>query len=357
VSKPRKIGPYKVNDELGRGGMGVVYKGAHELITRDVAIKELTNDIVKKGEEYLLRFKREAMALAGFRHQNIVTLYDFIEKDSGYYMVMELVDGTTLQDLLKEGPLPPDIVAVIGSQMASALEHAHFARIVHRDIKPANIMLSKTGDVKLMDFGIALDEQLEKLTKAGMAVGTPTYMSPEQVGGEPVDSRSDVYSLGVVLYECLSGLKPFTGPNAGEVFAKIRSGKHPALGKVAPRAPAQLKQVVRRAMMRKPKDRYADVSELKRAIDRYLTNHLEMAPGALLVAFLKSRGKISEVEALSRLTRTEMDRAEKVSMKPQGSPERGGMSKVWWLAVGALLAAAAWFTHSAWMPGIKGLLK
>jgi serine/threonine-protein kinase len=240
--------------------------------------------------------------------------------------------------------------------MASALEHAHFARIVHRDIKPANMMLSKTGEVKLMDFGIALDEQLEKLTKAGMAVGTPTYMSPEQVGGEPVDSRSDVYSLGVVLYECLSGLKPFTGANAGEVFAKIRSGKHPSLGKVASRAPAQLKQMVRRAMMRKPKDRYADVSELKRAIDRYLANHLEMAPGALMMAFLKSRGKISEVEALSRLTRTEMDRAEKVSMKPQGSPERGGLPRwTWWLVAG-LLAASLWFTRLAWLPVIKGLL-
>src|SRR5690242_4377848 len=147
--KPRKIGAYKITDELGRGGMGIVYKGSHELITRDVAIKELTQDIAKKGEEALLRFKREAMALAGFRHQNIVTLYDFIEKDSGYYMVMELVDGITLQDVLKEGPLPPDVVAVIGVQMASALEHAHFARIVHRDIKPANMMMSKTGDVKL----------------------------------------------------------------------------------------------------------------------------------------------------------------------------------------------------------------
>jgi len=337
--------------------MGVVYRGSHELITRDVAIKELTQEIAKKGEEALLRFKREAMALAGFRHQNIVTLYDFIEKDSGYYMVMELVDGITLQDVLKEGPLPPDVVAVIGVQMASALEHAHFARIVHRDIKPANMMMSKTGDVKLMDFGIALDEQLEKLTKAGMAVGTPTYMSPEQVGGEPVDSRSDVYSLGVVLYECLAGIKPFTGANAGEVFAKIRTGKYPALNKVAPRAPTPLKQIVRRCMMRKPKDRYADVSELKRALDRYLSNHLEMASNALIVAFLKSRGKISEVEAFSRITKVEMERAEKVQMKPQGSPAQRGDGLGWtWALLAPLMAVALYFTRTGWLPIVKGWL-
>src|SRR3954463_7459608 len=111
--KPRKIGPYKVVDELGRGGMGIVYKGSHELITRDVAIKELLAETTKKNKEALLRFKREAMALAGFRHQNIVTLYDFIEKNDDFYMVMELVDGPTLGDLLKDGALPADIVAII----------------------------------------------------------------------------------------------------------------------------------------------------------------------------------------------------------------------------------------------------
>jgi serine/threonine protein kinase len=351
--KPRKIGPYKVIDELGRGGMGVVYKGSHELITRDVAIKELESSTTKTNEEAMLRFKREAMALAGFRHQNIVTLYDFIEKNDALYMVMELVDGPTLGDLLKEGPMPPAVAAVIGAQLASALEHAHFARIVHRDIKPANIMLAKSGEVKLMDFGIARDEALEKLTRKGMAVGTPSYMSPEQVGGEDVDPRSDIYSLGVVLYECLSGLKPFTGANAGDVFAKIRTGKFPSLKKVAPQTPAPLRAIVMRAMKRKPSERYFDVSEVRRALDRYLSNHVEVAQGALLLGHLKQRGKISQSDVLSRLTQTEMAYVERLEHQTYSA------SSPWRWVMALLLpavGAAMWFTRIEWMPLVNGLL-
>jgi serine/threonine-protein kinase len=352
--KPRKIGPYKVVDELGRGGMGIVYKGSHELITREVAIKELLGEAASKNKEALLRFKREAMALAGFRHQNIVTLYDFIEKNDDFYMVMELVDGPTLGDLLKDGPLPPEIVAILGAQLASALEHAHFSRIVHRDLKPANVMVTKTGEVKLMDFGIARDEALEKLTRQGMAVGTPSYMSPEQVGGEDVDARSDIYSLGVVMYECLSGLKPFTGANAGDVFAKIRGGKFPSLKKVAPNCPAPLRAVVARAMKRKPKDRYADISELRRALDRYLSANLKVAQTALLLAYLKQKGKISESEALSRLTQTEMAYAEMLSASSHRA--QGGKLR-WVLALGTpAVGVGLWLTRLEWLPLLQGLL-
>jgi serine/threonine protein kinase len=352
--KPRKIGPYKVVDELGRGGMGIVYKGSHELITRDVAIKELLAEQAKKNKEALLRFKREAMALAGFRHQNIVTLYDFIEKNDDFYMVMELVDGPTLADLLKDGPLPAEIVAIIGAQIASALEHAHFVRIVHRDIKPANLMLTKTGEVKLMDFGIARDEALEKLTKQGMAVGTPSYMSPEQVGGEDVDPRSDIYSLGVVMYECLSALKPFTGASAGEVFAKIRAGKYPSLKKVAPGCPAALRAIITRAMKRKPKDRYLDVSEFRRSIDRYLAGHLKLSQGAVLLAYLKQKGKISDSEALARLTQTEMAYAEKLDAGVHKVPRARWR---WALALGSpVVGLTLWLTRVEWLPLLRGLL-
>jgi serine/threonine-protein kinase len=138
-----------------------------------------------------------------------------VEKGGTPFLILEFVDGPTLQDLLKQGPLPPVVVAVVGAQLAAALEHAHFHRIIHRDLKPANVMLTRTGEVKLMDFGIARDEEQAALTKTGMAVGTPAYMSPEQVTGSSLDQRTDVYSLGVLLYECLAGVRAFSGQAGG----------------------------------------------------------------------------------------------------------------------------------------------
>jgi serine/threonine-protein kinase len=204
-----------------------------------------------------------------------------------------------------------------------------------------------------MDFGIARDEALEKLTRQGMAVGTPSYMSPEQVGGEDVDPRSDIYSLGVVMYECLSGLKPFTGASAGDVFAKIRAGKYPSLKKVAPGCPAQLRAIVTRAMKRKPKDRYSDISELRRALDRYLSAHLKVAQTALLLAYLKQKGKISDSEALARLTQTEMAYAEALSASHRAT---GGRWR-WAVLLGTpALGLGLWLTRVEWLPLLHGLL-
>src|SRR5262249_39643382 len=154
--------------ELGRGGMARVYRGLHEALQREVALKELLPDV--RDQEAISRFRREALALAGFRHQHIVTLYDLVEKNDSLFMVMEYVDGPTLAELLRGGPLPAEIAAVMGLQLSQALEHAHFRRIIHRDLKPANVMVTRTGEVKLMDFGVAKDEQLEALTREGMAV-------------------------------------------------------------------------------------------------------------------------------------------------------------------------------------------
>jgi serine/threonine-protein kinase len=205
VPKHKKVGPYRVRQVLGRGGMAVVYAGLHEQLQREVAIKELL-PLARHDPEGMSRFRREALALAAFRHQGIVTLYDLIEKNDALFMILERVDGPTLQELMADGPLPPEVAAVVGAKVAAALEHAHFNRIIHRDIKPSNVMFTKSGEVKLMDFGIAKDIGLEALTRQGMAIGTPSYMSPEQVAGKKIDHRTDLYSLGAMLYEALAGV-------------------------------------------------------------------------------------------------------------------------------------------------------
>ncbi|GMU61921.1 MAG: hypothetical protein AMXMBFR34_36840 [Myxococcaceae bacterium] len=307
----RKVGDCRILGALGKGGMATVYRAIHESLQREVAVKELPPE-GSKSAEALSRFKREAMALAGFRHQHIVTLYDLIEKNDGWYMVMELVDGPTLADLIKEAPLPPEAVAVLGLQLASALEHAHFHRVVHRDLKPGNVMLSTWGDAKLMDFGIVQTEELDRLTKTGMAVGTPAYMSPEQVTGAPVDARSDIYSLGVVLYEALSGKRPYTGSNPGEVFARVTTGKRDSLKKAAPKAPKALREVIEKAMAVKAEERYLDATQLRRAFESLLSG-LDSSPSAVLVNFLRKRNRLTESEAMARLSRTQLTQLSQLS--------------------------------------------
>ena len=334
--------------ELGRGGMAQVYRALHEPLQREVAIKELLPDSLK-DKQALSRFRREALALATFRHENIVTIYDLVEKSDGLFMVMELVDGPTLSELVKEGPLPPDVAAVIAASLAAALDHAHFNRIIHRDLKPGNVMITKTGEVKLMDFGIAKDDDLAALTKTGVAIGTPSYMSPEQIGGEPLDPRTDIFSLGVVLYQCLTGQKPFVGESAGEVFARIREGKYKKVRRVAPRVPKALERVVVRALKVKPNARYFDAAQLRRELELYLAREVRMSHAALLMAYLRYRGKISETEALARLTVKELEISVAFERPP---PAR---SSFWgWAAAGTLLAACATAVQ-LWGPGFRAI--
>jgi serine/threonine-protein kinase len=305
LPRHKKIGAYRVLSAVGRGGMAVVYRGIHESLQREVAIKELLPAAVL-DKEAKSRFHREALALAAFRHQNIVTLYDLVEKNDSLFMVMEFVDGPTLQALLREGPLPVPVAAVVGARVASALDHAHFNRIIHRDIKPANIMLTKAGEVKLMDFGIAKDEALLTLTQHGMAVGTPSYMSPEQVKGQPLDPRTDLFSLGVVLYEMLSGQRPFSGQSTSEVFAKIRDGKYPPLEKLKPDVPGPLRKLVRRALKGRLDRRYQDAAKIRGELELFLAKEVRCSHQALLVAFLQQRKLLTETELRARLNEREL---------------------------------------------------
>ncbi len=354
VVKHRKIGAYRVLGELGRGGMAQVYRGLHEMLQREVAIKEMLADPLR-DKESVSRFRREALALAAFRHQNIVTLYDLVEKNDVLFMVMEYVDGPTLHELLKEGPLPPEVAAAVGARIADALEHAHFRRIVHRDLKPANVMITKAGDVKLMDFGVAKDSTLETLTAQGMAVGTPSYMSPEQVTGAPVDGRTDLFSLGVLLYEALTGTRPFQGRSAGEVFARIREGDYKPLHKVAPHLPRPLTDVVKRALSVRPEDRFPHAGAMRRELEAFLAERVTMSCEAFLVGFLRQRDRLTESEALLHLTQQEL------AGVGQLARETPGPARPWtrWLAAGLIatggLGAGLVSTQSYWAELVQRL--
>ena len=219
-----QAGRYKIGSEIGRGAMGIVYQGFDPLIGRNLAIKSIKTDGLSSAEyqEHKARFVREARAAGVLGHPNIVTVHDFGEEEGTLYLAMELLSGESLQQLLEEqGRLPVETILPIFEQVGSALDRAHLHGIIHRDIKPGNIMVLDDGRVKVTDFGIAKLLLSANVTQAGSTLGSPSYMSPEQIKGLPIDGRSDIFSLGVVLYQCLMGTQPFPGQNVSTIAYKI----------------------------------------------------------------------------------------------------------------------------------------
>src|SRR5919106_1252277 len=209
----RTIGKYRIVGQLGRGGAGIVYRAVDETLNRDVAIKTLNPDLA--DTEILKRFRAEATTLARLNHPQIATIYELFRSDADLLMVMEFVPGETLEKMAERlAPLPIERAAHFTDQILSALEHAHRAGVVHRDMKPANVMVTPTGTIKIMDFGIARVRGAEQMTIDGRLMGTPAYMPPEQVLGQEVDGRADLYSVGVVFYRLLTGALPFTSDTA-----------------------------------------------------------------------------------------------------------------------------------------------
>jgi serine/threonine protein kinase len=258
----KEIGNHRILKELGKGGMGVVYK-AHQLsLGRPVAMKvlpqHLTND-----ESFIKRFHNEARAIARLNHPNIVQIYDIGNEGDIHYYTMEFIEGPTLDDVIyKEGFLSPDRTLAILNQVAKALRYAHSQGIVHRDIKPSNIMIAKLGRVKLTDFGLALQQRTTRLTVDGGIVGTPEYMSPEQAAGRTATAQSDIYSLGVVAYELLTGKVPFEGDSPLIVLSKIQNTEPQWPRSIDPDIPVDLENIVRKMMARNPSERYASCQEI-----------------------------------------------------------------------------------------------
>jgi eukaryotic-like serine/threonine-protein kinase len=270
----RQVGRYRVQSRLGRGGMATVYRAHDPSIGRDVAIKFL-HPSMSEDTECRVRFLRESRAAGGLSHPNIVVVHDVGEIEGRPYMAMELVNGTTLSDLLeKTKTLPVRDVVAIGLQLAQALEYAHSRGIVHRDIKPGNIMLLADGQsIKVADFGIAHieDGSGEQRTMVGAVLGTPQYMSPEQTRGDKIDGRSDLFSVGIVLYQMLAGERPFRGESLVAVATKIASEEPTALSQKRPGLPASLRRVVDRCLAKAPAQRYQSGQELADALRKVQT--------------------------------------------------------------------------------------
>jgi serine/threonine-protein kinase len=264
---PETLGKYQIHGVLGRGAMGIVYDARDPVIGRRVAIKTVrlldTDD--PEALEGLERFKNEARAAGRLSHPNIVAVYDYGEADGAAFIVMEFIEGQSLKQRLDtKEPLPVSEAVRVMDQVLAALQFSHAKGVVHRDIKPANVMLTTDGQVKLADFGIARIES-SVMTQAGTMLGTPAYMSPEQLMAQPVDARSDIYSAGVLLYQLLTGERPFEG-GLTAIIHKALNTTPPRPSEISVTAPPGLDAVVARAMERRPADRYADAAAFARAI-------------------------------------------------------------------------------------------
>jgi serine/threonine-protein kinase len=259
----RQLGRYEVLGELGQGAMGVVYKAKDPLIDRVVAIKTINLSLaMEEKEEYEGRFYQEAKAAGRLNHPNIVTIYDVGKSGDIAYIAMEFLEGRELRDILNEGTLlPVDQVLSIVAQVALGLAYAHEHDIVHRDVKPSNIMVIRDGHAKITDFGIARMASASVRTQTGMVLGSPKYMSPEQVMGKTIDQRSDVFSLGVMLYEMLTGQAPFNGENVNAIMYQTLNAVPAPPNSLNPNIPEMVNFIVAKALAKAVEDRYQNAKE------------------------------------------------------------------------------------------------
>src|SRR5258708_199885 len=280
----QSIGRYEIISELGRGAMGLVYKAKDPTIGRTVAIKTMRIDVHgAEAEDMLRRFRNEAQAVGLLNHPNIVTIYDAGEQDNIFYIAMEFIEGTTLHQLMSQRRvLGTEDVIRLSRQICAGLDYAHSHNIVHRDIKPANIMITSNGTVKIMDFGIA--KTGGGVTSTGQVLGTPNYMSPEQVKGKPLDGRSDLFSFGVLLYEMLTGEKPFVGQNVTTIIYKIVNENPIPPPDLDLTIHPRFTTLVTKTLAKSPDDRYQSGAALMTDLEKYKSVGSTLGATAVLTA-------------------------------------------------------------------------
>jgi len=264
----QKLGNYTIQGEIGRGGMATVYRVLQESLNRIVALKELDLSRFRSEPSALERFRLEARAAAALEHPNIVTIYDLWEEENKAYIAMEFVDGVELKDvLLNCGSLEYVNAVLVTMAIGEALHYAHKRGMIHRDVKPGNIMLSGSGEIRLMDFGIVSVSGTGDLTVTGQILGTPAYMSPEQIAGEELGPDADLFSLGAVLYEMIAGRKPFSGANHIALIQDVLHGQPVPLHELDPQVPESISQAVQKCLEKSPERRYGSIEEFSTVLE------------------------------------------------------------------------------------------
>jgi serine/threonine protein kinase len=322
-----RIGRYEILAKIGEGAMGVVYRAHDPVLNRDVAVKTIT---AGRGEDETLRkrFQREARAAAQLSHRNIVTVFELGEHDEQLFMAMELLEGTDLRQAIHSGELSLPRRFEILEKICEGLSFAHANDIVHRDLKPANIHLGRDGSVKIMDFGLARFGG-SSMTRTGMVMGTPHYMSPEQVRGGKADARSDVFALGALAYELLTGRKPFDAETMHAVLFKVMQEEPPPAQQIFPQLPPVIIQVVEKALAKDPAERFADAGGMLKAV-RKARQAVATGKGDRLLRELRPRGA-------SRAAGSESSASGSQSRSSQSGVPTGWSPLPWILAAAALV--------------------
>ena len=341
VKPGTRLGDYDIQKLIGAGGMGEVYSARDTRLARDVAIKVLPS-FLKYHPDRLRRFEQEAQAAAALNHPNILAVYQMGSYQDVPYLVSELLEGTTLREEIRRGPLPWRAAIEYGVQIAHGLAAAHQRGIAHRDLKPENLFLTKVGRVKILDFGLAKLIDAPRgagpggaITEAGLVMGTAGYMAPEQVRGEAADYRADFFAFGAVLYEMLTGKRAFQKPNSAETMSAVLNEDPPGISQIAPATPPALQRVVRRCMEKNREQRFQSASDLAFALEALSDSEIRNAPPE------EARQRHSQND-LSFALKSRSETASQVGREPAFTqPQQGHREKTAWLLVAVLLVLVA----------------
>ena len=355
VSEER-IGRYRIVSEIGRGAMGIVYRGEDEALGRSVAIKTIiaSMDSIEQAG-YLARFKQEAKALGGLNHPSIITVFEFGDERGVAYLAMEYLQGHEVRDLIDTRKLDLAAAVDIAAQVAEGLAFAHSRGVVHRDIKPGNVMVIEGNRAKIMDFGIARVRTSDLKTQTGLMLGSPRYMSPEQVLGRPVDHRSDIFSLGLVLYEMIAGVHPFSGNDVHQIMYQVCNGQAPPPSAANPAVTRSLDIIVARALEKDVAARYQDAAAMAADLRACVPELAGAGPAPALPQAGAAVGEgtiatatvVMPITGMHVLTRFDPDAALRRLTEPKGEDRRRMSPSMEpppllqrWLSDGPLMAAA-----------------